>query len=350
MASGRPTLVEIARSAGVSAPTVSRVVNGRGGVSEATRQTVLKALSDLGYRRRHRVRRRSCGVVDVVISSATGLWATGIMTGAYAEAARLGIDIVATETHDRLINEREWIDRRLERGTDGIVLVVSRLGPLVLAEIEARSLPLVAVDPISAAPPGVPTVSATNWSGGRAATEHLIELGHRRIGVITSPLDDASAADRLDGYRAALRRAGIDYDPGIVREGNSLREGGLTLGGELLDLADRPTAIFSFADEQAFGVYEAARERGLTVPGDLSVVGFDDIPLSLWMFPQLTTVHQPLAEMARQGVRLVAALSEDRTDDIYDRVELATSLKLRESTAPPPAPRRTARARASLRT
>jgi LacI family transcriptional regulator len=147
-------------------------------------------------------------------------------------------------------------------------------------------------------------------------------------------LSEECHRDRLDGYRAALQRAGIETDAALVRHGDSLVEGGLRGGGELLQLPDPPTAIVSGSDEQAYGVYKASRVLGLRIPDDVSVVGFDDVELCQWVSPQLTTVRQPLAEMAREATRIVIELSRGGTRP-NQRIELSTSVVVRESTAPP---------------
>jgi LacI family transcriptional regulator len=177
-------------------------------------------------------------------------------------------------------------------------------------------------------------VGATNWAGGLAATDHLLGLGHRRVGAIAGPGDHLCSRARTDGYRSALERAGISFDPALVRNGDFEHEGGFTRGGELLDLSEPPTAIFAGSDQQAFGLYEAARQRGLRVPQDLSVVGFDDLPVTRWVSPPLTTVRQPLSEMGRAAAQMLGDLITGvplRTT----RVELSTELIVRESTAAP---------------
>ena len=239
-----------------------------------------------------------------------------------------------TTTHGNPVGTPDWLDHLAERGSDGIVLIVSELLPAGRDELTNLRMPVVLVDPVGSSDESLPTVPATNWAGGRDATEHLIGLGHRRIGFIAGPIDQVCHRDRLDGYRAALQRAGLVYDPGLVRQGDSLVGGGHTRGLELLDLPEPPTAIISGSDEQAYGVYQAARDRGLHIPDDLSVVGFDDVELCQWVSPQLTTVRQPLAEMAREATRMVVELSRDAAR-VSPRVELTTALIERESTAPP---------------
>jgi DNA-binding LacI/PurR family transcriptional regulator len=191
----------------------------------------------------------------------------------------------------------------------------------------------VVVDPVNPPPPEVASVGATNWAGGLAATEHLLSLGHRRIAAIAGPEDFLCSRARIDGYRSALERAGIDFERELVRHGDFQHHGGFGPGGELLDLPGRPTAIFAGNDQQALGVYEAARQRGLRIPQDLSVVGFDDLPVARWVSPPLTTVRQPLAEMGRAAAEMLGGLIEG-VPLRSRRLELSTELITRESTGP----------------
>ncbi len=196
-------------------------------------------------------------------------------------------------------------------------------------------MPVVIVDPVGQPDPRIPSIGATNWAGGLMATEHLIEIGHRRIGTITGRPSLLCSQARLDGYRAALERAGIPADPALVYSGDFLFHGALVAATGMLDLADPPTAIFAGSDMQAMGVYEAARQHRRRIPDDLSVVGFDDLPMSGWVSPPLTTIIQPLAQMAAMATRTVLALLDGRADTSSNRVELTTSLVVRASTAPP---------------
>lgn len=333
MTSKTVTMAEIAAAAGVSVPTVSKVLNGRKGVSERTRSQVERILSEHGYERRPRTG-QSSGLLDFVIRGLDTQWATALLRGAQGEAARLGLDLVVTTTHGNPVGTPDWLDHLVERGSDGIVMVISRLLPDARSELDRLHMPVVLVDPVGAGDQGLATVAATDWAGARDATDHLLGLGHRRIGMITGPIDQGCHQDRLDGYRSALQRAGVAYDEALVRYGDSLVGGGRTHGRDLLDRADRPSAIISGSDEQAYGVYLAARELGLSIPADLSVVGFDDVELCQWVSPQLTTVHQPLADMARVATRMVVDLGQDG-GATPSRVELATTVVVRESTAAP---------------
>ncbi len=334
MSSRGVTIAAIASAAGVSVPTVSMVLNGREGVSAATREQVQQLLEEHGYSRRGRVR-ASSGLVDFVIGDLDTQWATALLRGAQAEAARLGKDLVVTTTHGQPVGTPDWVEHLAKRGSDGVVLVVSELLDAARQELQRLRTPVVLDNPVRSGSASLTTVVATDWAGGRDATDHLLGLGHRRIGFITGPPEQECHLDRLDGYRSALLRAGLTPDPALVRHGDSLVGGGVRHGADLLGAHDRPTAVISGSDEQAYGVYQAARSLGLRVPDDVSVVGFDDVDLCQWVSPQLTTVRQPLADMAREATRMVIELSRDGVRPA-SRLELATTVVVRQPTAPPP--------------
>ena len=192
------------------------------------------------------------------------------------------------------------------------------------------------IDPAAELPdPKVATVGATNWAGGLAAVRHLLELGHRRIGVIGGPVAMLCSRARISGYSAALASAGVEVDPALIRNGNFHHVGGYQAARELFELSEPPTAIFAGSDEQAFGVAEAARATGRRIPDDLSVVGFDDLSISRWFSPPLTTVRQPLVEMGRTAAEMLLAMIDGR-EPHGRQVELATELVVRSSTGPPP--------------
>jgi DNA-binding LacI/PurR family transcriptional regulator len=226
-----------------------------------------------------------------------------------------------------------WLTRLSASQSDGIILVPTDLSPADRARLAGLSVPLVIVDPIGEPDPRIPSVGATNWAGGLTATEHLVEIGHRRIAIITGRLSLLCSRARLDGYRAALERSGIPADPALIQPGDFTFESALAAAAGVLRLADPPTAIFASSDVQALGVYEAARRLNLRVPEDLSVVGFDDLPTSSWVSPPLTTVSQPLAQMAAMATRTLIALLDGHVKAASTRVELATSLVVRASTA-----------------
>jgi LacI family transcriptional regulator len=325
----RVTIADIADAAGVSVPTVSKVVNGRSDVAPETRERVERLLHEHGYQRRAPSRDRQAALLDVVFNELESPWAIEIIRGV-EEVARehdLGVVLSAQEGPGAL--GRSWIDAVASRRTAGVVLVVSELTEEQAARLTARRIPFVVVDPAGEPAPDVPSVGATNWNGGLTATRHLLELGHRRVGMIGGPRHMLCSRARVDGYRAALETAGVPVDPELIRHGDFHVETAYEEGRKLLALSDRPTAIFAGSDLQAFGLYEAARVLGLQVPRHLSVIGFDDLPMARWAWPPLTTIRQPLTEMAATATRLVLGQGGER------RVELATSLVVRQSTAPP---------------
>ncbi|MFJ2580884.1 LacI family DNA-binding transcriptional regulator [Kitasatospora aureofaciens] len=326
------TLAEIAQEAGVSAPTVSKVLNGRADVAPATRERVEELLHRHGYRRRGN--RQANPLLELVFHELESAWAVEVIRGVENVVREEGLSIVLSESAERNGPGQSWVDGVLARRPTGVVLVLSDLDRALREQLSRREIPFVVMDPAGDPGQEVPAVGTTNWDGGLAATRHLLDLGHRRIGLIAGPARTMCSRARADGYRAALDIAGIPYDPRLVREGDFHHEAGHRLGRELLAMPDRPTAVFAGNDLQALGLYEAARELGLRVPEDLSVVGFDDLPLARWVGPPLTTVRQPLTEMAEVATRLVIDLARG-TRPGTRRVDLATSLVERSSTAPP---------------
>ncbi|MFJ9823107.1 LacI family DNA-binding transcriptional regulator [Streptomyces sp. NPDC101160] len=327
------TLAEIAREAGVSAPTVSKVLNGRADVAPATRERVEELLHRHGYRRRGGGRQVS-PLLELVFHELESAWAVEVIRGVENAVRDEGLSIVLSESAGRLSPGQSWVDGVLARRPTGVVLVLSGLERAQREQLAGRGIPFVVMDPAGDPGQDVPAVGTTNWDGGLAATRHLIDLGHRRIGLIGGPARMMCSRARTDGYRAALDMAGLPYDPELVRAGDFHHESGRRIGLELLALADRPTAVFAGNDLQALGLYEAARELGLRIPEDLSVVGFDDLPLARWVGPPLTTVRQPLTEMAETAARLAIDLARGVRPGTL-RVDLATSLVERSSTAPP---------------
>ncbi len=330
----RTTINDVATAAGVSVPTVSKVLNGRQGVGADTRDQVLATLEQLGYRRRGIERRQLVGLVDLVIPDISSLWANQLLQGAVEEASAANVGLVVTSSHGHSFGNKHWFQQISSRRTDGVIFVVSQLHPGAEAQLQRLNMPYVLVDPVGGADPSMPTIAASNWAGGLAAVEHLLELGHTRIGIITGPLSTMCFQDRLDGYRSALNRAGVTEIDGLVRSETFDVAGGRTGASSLLSMSEPPTAIVAGTDSQAYGVYLEAGARGLSVPNDLSVVGFDDVELCQWISPPLTTVRQPVADMAKASVRMVLDISRHGRPP-SPRIEFATSLVERASTAAP---------------
>ncbi|MFE0965329.1 LacI family DNA-binding transcriptional regulator [Streptomyces fungicidicus] len=332
---GRVTLAAVAKEAGVSMPTVSKVLNGRSDVSRATRATVERLLELHGSRRRSRPASRA-PLIELVFHELDSIWAMELIRGVESVARENRATVVLTESGTRHAPAPDWLPGVLRRRPLGVVLVFSTLPGEVRRRLGAAAIPFVVIDPAGDPDPDVASVGSANWAGGLAATRHLIDQRHRRIAIITGPEDMLCSLARLDGYRSAMAMAGLEADPRLSRFGDFHVRGGFAHAMDLLEGPDRPTAIFAGSDLQALGVLEAARVRGLRVPRDLSVVGYDDVPLAQWSSPPLTTVHQPLRHMAEEAARML--LRPDDPGTAAHRVELATHLVVRQSTAPPAGP------------
>jgi LacI family transcriptional regulator len=295
---------------------------------------VERLLDEHNYSRGGLRRHRRSGLIDIVFNGLDSPWAVEILRGVEDWAAIHSTGVAVSSVRHGNARPASWTSVLASHDTDGVILVTSELTGAQLGQLRSAGIPLVVIDPVNPPPPDLPSVGATNWAGGLAATEHLISLGHTRIGAIAGPGDYLCSRARIDGYRSALERAGIQFNPALVRNGDFYHEGGFVRGGELLDLPGRPTAIFAGSDQQAFGIYEAARQRGLRIPQDLSLVGFDELPIARWVSPPLTTVRQPLAEMGRAAAQMLGELVEGLPLR-STRVELSTELIVRESTAAP---------------
>ncbi|MBI5159978.1 MAG: LacI family DNA-binding transcriptional regulator [Micrococcales bacterium] len=329
----RATLARVAADAGVSVSSVSKVLNGQAGVSERTRVRVESLLREHRYHRRGRPE-TAAPLIELVFTEIDSAWAIEIIGGVERTARQNGMSVVLTVSGDRHAPGADWITGVLRRRPAGVILVFSDLPADSKRRLRSRNIPFVIVDPAGDPAEDVPSVGSANWSGGYQATQHLIGLGHRDIAIITGPRDMLCSTARLSGYRAALESAGIPPRPDYEAIGEFRRDDGVVRGRELLALTPRPTAIFAGSDLQALGVYEAARASAVTIPEQLSVVGYDDLDVASWAGPALTTIRQPLAEMAEQATKLVIRLRTEPDGDT-PRVELATRLVVRGSTQAP---------------
>lgn len=318
----------------MSLSTASKVLNGRPGVSTATRQRVEELLRDSGYARRGLDPERG-GLVELVVDNLQSEWSVEIIRGVERITRESGFVLALSALGDHHRPHEEWITGVLQRKPVAVILQFSDLTVEHRRQLRTRNIPFVVVDPAGDPPADVPAVGATNWAGGVAATRHLIALGHTKIGVISGPADLMCSRARVAGYQSALAEAGIPIVEEFSAGGAFEQLVGEREGRRLLSLPDRPTAIVAGNDLQALGVYDAAAALGLDVPGDLSVVGFDDVRPALWARPPLTTVRQPLQEMAEEATRMALRLRSGEIDNA--RLELATSLVVRHSTAAPAA-------------
>ncbi|NEE02855.1 LacI family DNA-binding transcriptional regulator [Phytoactinopolyspora halotolerans] len=328
------TISAIAKEAGVSVPTVSRVVNGRSDVAPSTRRRVEELLRQHDYRRRATRSRNKARLVDLVFNDLDSPWSVEIIRGVEEVAHTAGVGTVVSAIHRKSEPIRQWQQNLRTRASDGVILVNSTLDSSAQEELRRLNVPLVVVDPAGGLSFDVPAIGATNWAGGLSAMEHLLGLGHRRIGIVSGPRAMMCSRARLDGYRAGLESTGLTIDDELLWEGDFYHASGFAGAQAFLRLPERPTAILASSDQMAIGAYEAVRQAGLRVPDDVSIVGFDDLPEVRWASPPLTTVRQPLAEMGAVAVRTVLRLAAGEPLD-SPRLELATTLIPRESTAPP---------------
>lgn len=330
------TIYEVAREAGVSTATVSRVINDRRHVREATRQRVELAMQRLGYVANRQARGLAGGrsrVIGLLVYELGSSYFNQLVRGIDAAAQSSGYDLMLYTTHARRETEAQHAAELASGPVDGLIFVLAVDIDNYVHRLRSQGVPFVLLDHDRDVP-GTTFITAANRSGTRDAIEHLIELGHRRIGFITGTPGTSPARERLAGYRDALRAADIGLDPALVVEGDFLESRGHQATQALLALEARPTAIFTSADTAAFGALRACREAGLKVPRDISIVGFDDIPETSLVTPPLTTVRQPLQEMGSTAVRLLRRLM-DEPETTPRRTELATELVIRDSTAAP---------------
>ncbi len=327
--------------AGVSRSTASKALNGRSDVAGVTRARVLAAAKELGYEVTGTPGISGYPLIALVADNLTTAYTLDILRGAAKSAMAAGVGLVSLYTPPERPGsvpvplEDAWFDQVKAQDYVGVIVLTSRLSNHQLTKVRSIGLPLVAIDPASTLPPDMSSIGATNWNGGVEATQHLIELGHTRIGFVKGSHGSVPGKERLQGYLSALSMNELPHDPRLVAGDNFTHEAGLEAGAELLSLPEdvRPTAIFASSDASAIGVYEAARQLRLRVPDDISVVGFDDTSIARIATPGLTTVHQPLEDMGAAAVRTLMDRRGGRPIT-GGPLRLATHLVVRGSTAP----------------
>lgn len=334
----RATLADVARLAGVSRATASKVLNGRSDVAAATRDHVLGVIAELSYRpttaRQQPTQKALVTVLDFVESRYAGTVLQGILTAASAAEAALLLRLPPDpSTASSQSAARAWVAEQKASGAVGLIELAVSVPDVVLLAADDLDLPVVTIDPIDTTDSRVVSIGSTNWAGGRSATEHLIALGHRRIAWIGGPSGSAPSIERFHGYQAALDSAGITPDRALIHHDTFSVEAGHRHGRSLLVSDQPPTAVVAGNDEIAVGVLNAAKDLHLTVPDDLSVTGFDDTSQTEWTTPRLTSVRQPLAGMGRMAVETVIGMA-DGIQPPSPHLQLATTLSVRDSTGP----------------
>jgi LacI family transcriptional regulator len=348
------TIQDIARLAGVSHSTVSRVLNKKPDVEAATRERVLQVMQEYGFVPNLAATRLAGGrnqILGVLVPPLSWPFIEDITQGAIGttlqwplvpEIMRGVTEYVSTTPYELLLysisqhkDHREIIQRILSTQLiSGLLAILPDGATDQLAAVHDQGLPVVLIDD-QGAHPHLPWVGTDNRYGAYLAVKHLIALGHRRIGHIRGLY--ACSEERFQGYCDALREAGITPDPALVLQGDFAPASGQACARAFFAMAERPTALFVGNDQMAYGVLAVAQQLGVRVPQDMAVVGFDDIPLSGYIRPALTTVHQPFFEMGQRAAELLLSLvaaspsSPPQAQETAIHIQLATSLTVRES-------------------
>jgi len=330
----RATLQDIAAEAGVSVPTVSKVVKGRSDVAAGTRARIQALLAEHGYTPRSRASAQTTPrVVELCFDTMDSTNNLATMRGVLEVADREGVEVVIKiAPHSK---GPAWVDEVVSAHHAGVILVTSLLDKVQQGRFAEARIPVVVIDPVNVPTESIPSVGVNNFTGGYLATKHLLELGHTRVAMIQGIASECAQA-RFAGYHAALREYGVVPPDSYDERGDFNFDQGRRAALRLLDLEVPPTAIFAANDLEALGVLDAARTRGVRVPQELSLVGFDDALQATSASPQLTTVRQPFAEIGSTALQVLLQLANDIPLPT-NRLELSTQLIVRESTAAPPA-------------
>jgi LacI family transcriptional regulator len=337
-----PTSWTVARAAGVSQSTVSRALRGDPRVREDTRRRVDEAARRLGYvpnSLASSLVSRSTRTVAVVVSDLTNPFFPSLLTPIYDELQLMGYRVVLFTERTDIPTGQETLRRLLDRSIDGVLVTTATLDSRFAGELQQRGLPMVLlnryIDGFD-----VDRVISDNFGGAVIGGRHLLELGHRRIGIIRGPSNTSTSRDRTAGLHEALAQYGVTPDPALAREGTYSHQSGYQHTSELLRLPEPPTAIFCGNDVVAFGALDAALALGVRVPRDVSIIGFDDIPMAAWEVFQLTTLRQPIGDMARAAARMLAERIEHPGDIGPGREQVFATSLVRRATVdrPPPGP------------
>jgi LacI family transcriptional regulator len=329
----------VAREAGVSQSTVSRALRGDPQVREETRQRVDEAARRLGYAPQSLPSNplsRWARTVAVIVSDLTNPFFPSLLTPIYDELQLMGYRVVLLAERTEIPTGLETLQRLVDRSIGGVIVTTATLDSSVAGELQQRGLPLVLlnhyVDGLD-----VDRVVSDNYGGAVGGVRHLLEMGHRRIAVVRGPTNTSTSRDRMAGLVDALEDAGLALDPALIREGGSSHQSGYQHTRDLMRLPDPPTAIVCGNDVMAFGALDAAKSLRVGVPDDVSILGYGDIPMASWELFQLTTIRQPIADMAQAAVRMLAERMEHRADIGAGREQVfATSLVRRLTVDRPP--------------
>jgi DNA-binding LacI/PurR family transcriptional regulator len=331
------SIKDIAKAAGVSHSTVSRALSDSPLISTKTKEYLQQLAREMGYSPHAQARSLVMGrtqTIGVVVTTITDPFIAEIVQGIEDTAHSHGYSVLLASSNSEPERELAAVELFHSKRVDGVIVTSSRVGALYQEHLGRLGVPVVLVNSHNEqSGPYTFSITVNNRHGAYLATQHLVELGHHRIAYITGPEAHSDDLDRMAGYRDALDEAGLSFDPHLVVPGTGRASGGERALPVLLCLAEPPTAVFCYNDMTAIGVLRAARQTGVTVPGDLAVVGFDDIPLASYVYPSLTTVAQPTADMGQKAMEMVLALttgSEQEPSSVSNLVVCGT-LVVRES-------------------
>jgi LacI family transcriptional regulator len=334
-----PTIIDVAREAGVSIKTVSRVLNREAGVHEQTREQVLAVVGRLKYRPKLSARSLAGArsfLIGLLYYDPSAAFVGAAQKGAVVRCRESGYHLVVESIEDQAPDIDAQVDRMVSAlRPDGMILTPPLCdNPRVLEALAAHGTPVVLISP-GQHDAALMSVRMDDVHAAEEVTRLLIGLGHERIGFIRGKADQAASGLRHAGFERAMKAHGLTVDPALVCQGDFTYHGGVQAAQRLLTLRQRPTAVFASNDDMALGVMAEALRLGMSVPTELSVVGFDDSPAAALVHPALTTVRQPLEEMARLAVDLLITPGEEQASSAEEHV-MAHRLVVRGSTAPAP--------------
>ncbi len=330
-----PTMRDVARHAGVSIATVSHVINETRPVSDELRRRVLRSMEALGYQPNaiaRALRNKHSNTLGLIVPDSRNPFFAELAQGIEEVSLEHGYSLILCDSNNDLGQVLVHTKHLSAKQVDGIIFTTGGDDFEDVVSLVAKETAVLVLDMDAGRFPA-DAILFDNFEGGRLATQHLLGLGHRRIGCIIGPSRQSLRRERETGYRHALRAAGIAPDEALIREGNFQPASGYRHALELLRQPEPPTAIFACNDLMAMGVLRAARERGLNVPADLSVIGFDDIYLAAYTTPTLSTIRLPKHEMGRRAAQMLLARIQDPARPV-ERHIVELELIVRESTAP----------------
>jgi LacI family transcriptional regulator len=332
------TLGDVAKRAGVSMMTVSRVINNSGYISQETRQRVEQAIADLGYvpnALARSLRFKQTKTLALILTDITNPFFTTVARGVEDAASEQGFSVMFCNTDESQADEAEYLSVIVQKQVDGVLLVPAASAPDSARFLRERNVPFVVLDRRIRGDE-VDNVRGDSEQGAYDLTRHLLSLGHRRIGILSGPAVVTTAADRVAGYRRAMAEAGAPVDADMIFEGAYSLDSGYALAEQMLTLNPRLTALVAANNFIAIGALRAVRAAGLRVPQDISLVAFDDLPASIVIDPFFTVVSQPAYEMGQKATALLLERLAGSGPAGTQEIVLPTQLIVRESSGPPP--------------